>query len=51
VLACRRSAEQHRARRPARPEDVAGFVASLASDDASFITGLPLLIDGGLFPR
>jgi hypothetical protein len=26
-------------------------VASLASDDASFITGLPLLIGGGLFPR
>lgn len=40
VLARRRAAEHHQARRPAWPEDVAEFVAYLASDDASFITGL-----------
>jgi glucose 1-dehydrogenase len=30
------------------PEDVAGLVAFLASDDASYITGATLLVDGGL---
>jgi NAD(P)-dependent dehydrogenase (short-subunit alcohol dehydrogenase family) len=30
------------------PEEVANFVAFLASDEASFITGAMLLIDGGL---
>ncbi|MFX8727523.1 SDR family oxidoreductase, partial [Acinetobacter baumannii] len=31
----------------AEPEDVAGCVAFLASDDARYITGQTLLIDGG----
>jgi 3-oxoacyl-[acyl-carrier protein] reductase len=30
------------------PEDVAGAVRFLCSDDASFITGEVLLVDGGL---
>jgi glucose 1-dehydrogenase len=30
-----------------RPEDVAGAVAFLASDDAAFVTGANVLIDGG----
>jgi glucose 1-dehydrogenase len=30
-----------------RPEDVAGAVAFLASDDANFISGVNLLVDGG----
>lgn len=34
--------------RPGRPEDIAAAVAFLASDDASFINGTHLLVDGGL---
>jgi NAD(P)-dependent dehydrogenase (short-subunit alcohol dehydrogenase family) len=34
-----------------RPEDVAAGVAYLASDDAAFITGLELYIDGGYMAR
>jgi NAD(P)-dependent dehydrogenase (short-subunit alcohol dehydrogenase family) len=33
--------------RAGTPEDVAGAVAFLASDDASFITGATLVVDGG----
>jgi L-rhamnose 1-dehydrogenase len=32
-----------------RPEDIAGAVAFLASDEAAYINGADLLIDGGLF--
>ncbi|HET8615827.1 MAG TPA: glucose 1-dehydrogenase [Actinomycetales bacterium] len=34
-----------------RPEDIAAGVAYLASDDAAFITGLELYIDGGYIAR
>ncbi|NJC71867.1 SDR family oxidoreductase [Planosporangium thailandense] len=34
--------------RPASPEEIAGVVAFLASDDAGFVTGVTIPIDGGL---
>jgi 3-oxoacyl-[acyl-carrier protein] reductase len=35
--------------RVGEPEDVANAIASLASDEASFITGHVLAVNGGLF--
>ncbi|MBN2040799.1 MAG: SDR family oxidoreductase [Spirochaetes bacterium] len=35
-------------RHPAQPEEVAGICAFLASDDASYITGTVIPVDGGL---
>ena len=37
--------------RIAEPEEIASFVAFLASDEASFVTGAMLLADGGLSAR
>ncbi len=37
-------------RRLGVPEDVAGAVAFLAGDDAAYITGQALIVDGGLLP-
>ena len=36
-------------KRVGRPEDVAGLVTFLASDDAAYITGQTINVDGGLF--
>ncbi|MER8084839.1 SDR family NAD(P)-dependent oxidoreductase [Streptomyces sp. NPDC058316] len=41
----------HPVNRIARPEEIAPFVAFLLSDDASFITGAALAIDGGFTTR
>ena len=35
----------------AQPEEIASLIAYLASDDASYITGATLSIDGGLSAR
>jgi NAD(P)-dependent dehydrogenase (short-subunit alcohol dehydrogenase family) len=35
-------------KRAGQPEDVAGLVAFLASDDARYITGQTINVDGGL---
>ena len=35
-------------RRPGLPQDVAGVIVFLASDDASYITGQVINIDGGM---
>jgi len=37
--------------RPATPEEIAGVVAFLSSDDAGFVTGVTIPIDGGLTAR
>ncbi len=37
--------------RTARPEEIAAAAAFLASDDASFVTGVAMPVDGGYFAR
>lgn len=43
-----RIADQHPLRRVGTPGDIASAVVFLASDDAAFITGSTLVVDGGL---
>lgn len=43
--------EQHPLRRMATPAEIANVVSFVASDEASFITGAALVIDGGLSAR
>jgi hypothetical protein len=40
---------QQAIKRLAQPEDIVGAVAFLASEDAAFITGQALVVDGGLY--
>jgi NAD(P)-dependent dehydrogenase (short-subunit alcohol dehydrogenase family) len=41
--------QAHPLGRIGEPEEVAGGILFLASDEASFITGVPLPIDGGMY--
>lgn len=47
----KRAAAMHLLNRQGRPEEVAAAAAFLASDDASFITGSDLLVDGGYLAK
>ena len=38
-------------KRVGRPEDIAAACAFLLSDDAAFITGIDLVVDGGLMAK
>ncbi|WP_018130318.1 SDR family NAD(P)-dependent oxidoreductase [Effusibacillus pohliae] len=43
--------EAHPMGRHGRPEEIANAILFLASDEASFVTGCPLIVDGGYLAR
>ncbi|MFL5758293.1 MAG: SDR family NAD(P)-dependent oxidoreductase [Thermomicrobiales bacterium] len=43
--------DQHPMRRIATPDEIANVIAFVASDEASFMTGTTILVDGGLSAR
>ena len=47
----KRASEMHLLNRQGHPDEVAAAAAFLASDDASFITGSDLLVDGGYLAK
>jgi NAD(P)-dependent dehydrogenase (short-subunit alcohol dehydrogenase family) len=42
------AAQAQPVKRAGRPEDIAAAVAYLASEDAAFVTGTHILVDGGM---
>ena len=46
-----RTRRAHSARPPSALNEISGAIAYLASDDASFVTGTELVIDGGYLGR
>ena len=48
ALIAQMSSNAQPVRRSGTPDDIAGAVLYLASDDASFVTGTSILVDGGL---
>ena len=48
AMIARTAAKAQPIQRTGRPEDIAAAVAFLASDDAAFVTGTHILVDGGL---
>ncbi len=47
----RQAARLEPMQRNAQPEEIAGAILFLASDEASFVTGCPLIVDGGYLSR